>query len=103
MIAEGKTDSNGILRFDGIIYGNYLWQETATVDGYIAQPGFHKFSVTEHGQLITVTAENEPIPDVPKTGDNSSLPVWFGLLALSGGSLAGLLFFDRKIKTSLKG
>ena len=103
MIAEGKTDSNGILRFDGIIYGNYLWQETATVDGYIAQPGFHKFSVTEHGQLITVTAENEPIPDVPKTGDNSSLPMWFGLLALSGGSLAGLLFFDRKIKTSLKG
>jgi len=50
-----------------------------------------------------VTAENEPIPDVPKTGDNSSLPMWFGLLALSGGSLAGLLFFDRKIKTSLKG
>ena len=103
IIAEGKTDSSGILRFDGLVYGGYLWQETATVEGYIAQPGFHEFSITEHEQLVTVTVENEPVPDIPKTGDNSNLPLWFGLLALSGGSLAGLLFFDRKRKSKIKG
>lgn len=103
MIIEGKTDSSGILRFDDIVYGNYFWQETATVDGYIAQPGFHEFSITEHEQLITVTVENEPIPDIPKTGDNSNLPLWFGLLTLSGGSLAGLLFYNKKRKSGIKG
>ncbi len=103
MIAEGKTNSDGIVRFDGLVYGSYLWQETATVDGYIAQPGFHEFGITEHEQLITVTVENEPVPDIPKTGDNSNLPLWFGLLTLSGGSLAGLLFYNKKRKSKVRG
>ena len=96
LIAEGKTDADGMLRFDNIAYGNYFWQETATVDGYIAESGYHEFSVTENGQVLEFTVENEPVPDVPKTGDNSNLPLWFGLLTLSGGTLAGLLFFDKK-------
>ena len=96
LIAEGKTDADGLLRFDDIAYGNYFWQETATVDGYIAESGYHEFSVTENGQVLEFTVENEPIPDVPKTGDDSNLPLWFGLLTLSGGTLAGLLFFDKK-------
>ena len=54
----------------------------------------------ENGCEITstdgFTVENEPIPDVPKTGDDSNLPLWFGLLTLSGGTLAGILFFDKK-------
>ena len=103
MIAEGKTNSDGIVRFDGLVYGSYLWQETATVDGYIAQPGFHEFGITEHEQLITVTVENEPVPDIPKTGDNSNLPLWFGLLTLSGGSLAGLLILNKKRKSKVNG
>lgn len=96
LIAEGKTDADGLLRFDDIAYGNYFWQEIATVDGYIAESGYHEFSVTENGQVLEFTVENEPIPDVPKTGDDSNLPLWFGLLTLSGGTLAGLLFFDKK-------
>ena len=103
LIAEGKTGSDGILRFDGIVYGSYYWQETATVDGYIAQPGFHEFAITEHEQLITVTVENEPIPDIPQTGDDAMLGLWIGLLVLSGGSIAGILFFDKKKRAKVKG
>ena len=90
MLAEGTTDADGIVRFDGIVYGSYLWQETSSIDGYIPQPGFHEFGISEDGQVITATVENEPVTYIPKTGDNSNLPLWFGLLALSGGSLAGL-------------
>ena len=98
LLAEGKTDSDGILRFDDISYGNYYWQETSTVDGYIAQPGFHEFSITEDGQTVSVTVENEPVPDIPKTGDSTNLPLWIGLMAASGASLAGLLLYGRKRK-----
>lgn len=103
LIAEGKTGSDGILRFDGIVYGSYYWQETATVDGYIAQPGFHEFAITEHEQLITVTVENEPIPDIPQTGDDAKLGLWIGMLVLSGGSIVGILFFDKKKRAKVKG
>ena len=98
LLAEGKTDSDGILRFDDISYGNYYWQETSTVDGYIAQPGFHEFSITEDGRTVSVTVENEPVPDIPKTGDSTNLPLWIGLMAASGASLAGLLLYGRKRK-----
>ncbi len=101
MLAEGKTDADGIVRFDDIVYGSYLWQETSTVDGYIAQPGFHELSITDDGQLITVVVENEPVPDIPQTGDNSNLPLWFGMMVLSGGSLIGILLYEKKRKLKI--
>lgn len=98
LIAEGKTDSEGILRFEDIPYGEYFWQETSAPDGYIAQSGFHEFSVTEDGQVISVTVENEPVPEIPKTGDDTNLPLWFALMALSTGGLAGVLLYSKKRK-----
>ena len=98
LLAEGKTNADGILRFDEIAYGNYYWQETSTIDGYIPQPGFHEFSVTEDGQVISVVVENEPVPDIPQTGDNSNLPLWYTLMAVSGASIVGLLFYGKKRK-----
>ncbi len=98
LLAEGKTNADGVLRFDEIAYGNYYWQETSTIDGYIPQPGFYEFSVTEDGQVISVVVENEPVPDIPQTGDNSNLPLWYTLMAVSGASIVGLLFYGKKRK-----
>ena len=41
--------------------------------------------------------EPEPeVPDSPQTGDNSNLPLWFGLMGLSGASLIGIALYSRK-------
>ena len=96
LIAEGKTDAAGILRFDSIPYGNYFWQETSVLEGYQEAFGYHEFSITEDGQIITLEVENERIPDNLKTGDNSNLGLWFALLALSGTGLIAMVFTRKK-------
>ncbi len=102
VIAEGRTDKNGIVRFDGIKYGKYFWQEAETLSGYVPETSLHEFFVTEHGQVITRTVENEKIPDNPQTGDSTNLPLWFGLM---GASLAGILgiVFTRKHRRTVEG
>lgn len=101
LIAEGTTDSNGMLRFEGLTYGNYLWRETVTADGYAALPDFYEFAITEHGQVLSLTVANERVPDIPKTGDNSHLPLWYGLLVLSACSITGLLIYSKKRKAGM--
>lgn len=96
VVAEGRTGSDGIVRFDDLCYGSYFWQEAETISGYQAETSLHEFSITEHEQLITLTVENEKIPDAPKTGDNSNLALWLSLMGLSGAGLAGTVLFARK-------
>ena len=37
-----------------------------------------------------------PPPDVPQTGDNSSLMLWFALLLVSGGAVIGTAVTEKK-------
>lgn len=101
LIAEGKTGLNGMLRFENIAYGDYLWQETSVPDGYIAQPGFHELSITEDGQVISVTVENEHVPDIPQTGDDVNFTLWFCLMALSSSGLVCALLYRKKRKNKV--
>lgn len=81
VIAEGKTDSIGELHFENLAYGNYLWQETYVLEGYMVDERFHEFSITDDGQVITIEVENEGIP---KTGDNSNVVLWLIVCFISG-------------------
>lgn len=96
LVAEAKTDGSGIVRFDDLVYGKYFWQEYATIDGYQLENSMHEFSVTEDGQLITESVSNDKIPDNPKTGDNTNLPLWFGLMGASGCSLLAMLLAKKR-------
>lgn len=98
VIAEGRTGSDGIVRFDELKFGSYFWQEAETISGYQPETSMHEFSITEHEQLISLTVENEKIPDNPKTGDNSNLPLWLSLMGLSSAGLVGTMFAHKRRK-----
>lgn len=80
IVREGYTDENGVVRFDGLRYGKYTYQEF-TADGYKVDDTEYPFEITENGQVIAVTMTNEPISvEIPKTGE----------AILIGGSLTAL-------------
>lgn len=57
-IASGQTDANGVLTFSDIPLGSYYYAETATLSGYVLDTAMMPVSVTQSGQLVTVTATN---------------------------------------------
>lgn len=43
------TDKDGFIEIRGLVPGTYLFQETNTPDGYVADETFHEFTVDENG------------------------------------------------------
>ena len=99
IVVEGYTDEYGIARFT-LGYGEYTYEEFAAPEGYLLDTTPHAFAITEDGQLIKAEMTNEriPTPEIPQTGDGSSLTLWLGLggIALGGLAACGILYFKRK-------
>lgn len=52
--------------------------------------------------VFTPTSDPDPepeYPEIPQTGDNTKLHLWFALLFISGGGLIGTTLYGRKKKT----
>lgn len=96
VIAEGKTGRDGIVQFDGLKFGVHFWQEAESIPGYRGDTSLHEFEIVEHEQLITITVANEPVTDVPKTGDTSNMALWLSLLGLSSAGAAGAAVLSRR-------
>ena len=98
-VVEGYTDEHGIVRFT-LGYGEYTYEEFSAPEGYLLDTTPHAFAITEDGQIIKAEMTNErvPTPEIPQTGDSSSLTLWLGLGGIALGALAacGILYFKRK-------
>lgn len=98
-VVEGYTDEHGIARFT-LGYGEYTYEEFSAPEGYLLDTTPHAFAITEEGQIIKAEMTNEriPTPEIPQTGDSSSLTLWLGLGGIALGALAacGILYFKRK-------
>jgi len=99
------TDYNGELLIQNLPYGfGYKLTETQAPDGY--KPGKVEFifDITEDNVTLEYTAVNErgPMPNLPKTGDDSNLVLWFSLLGASliACGIALLVMFKGK-KTAI--
>lgn len=65
----------------------------------------HVCSVCQYTETaeIPMLEKNEPTKtDSPQTGDNSNMALWFALILLSGGALAGTAVYGKKRKHSAK-
>lgn len=60
-IAEGYTNKNGELFFEGLRYGDYSYQEFKAPEGFILDETVYSFSVTTDGQIIYAQRENKAI------------------------------------------
>ncbi len=61
LVAEGYTDSNGVLTFTGLPLGAYTFQEFAAPSGYVLDTSIHSFQLDTGGQNLGYDAYNAPI------------------------------------------
>ena len=57
-ISSGTTDGSGIIIFADLPLGSYYYAETAALPGYVLDSTLYPISISEGGQLVTVTATN---------------------------------------------
>lgn len=57
-IGSGTTDGSGIITFADLPLGSYYYAETAALPGYVLDSTLYPVSITEGGQLVTITATN---------------------------------------------
>lgn len=102
LIKEVKSDKEkGTVLFEDLRYGTYYIKEIAAPKGYVLSDKVIKVEMNDKGTFIdnekvesedsTYTFEFENVPvDTPKTGDNSNLKLYVGLLGLSILALASV-------------
>lgn len=62
-----QTDENGIITVENLPFGSYFFREVEAPEGYLLLEEDLLFSVTEDGQVISLEAGNQPVPEVPTT------------------------------------
>ena len=100
-LVRGKTDDAGVLVFEQVRFGKYEIRELTAKDGYQKNETVTPVEITEDGQTVTVELTNEKIPepvvpDNPKTGDESNLLLWFGLMIAALLGLVAVFVFRRR-------
>ena len=107
LLCEALSDANGLVLFDRLPFGAYEVKEISAPGGYKLSAQVLAATIDAAQQHFDFTLTNEkepnmpaptPMPQPPKTGDESKLRLWLGLL---GVSAAGLLGYRRKRKTGL--
>ncbi len=113
LIKEVKSDKeNGTVLFEDLRYGTYYIKEIAAPKGYVLSDKVIKVEMNDKGTFIdnekvesedsvyTFEFENAPV-DTPKTGDNSNLKLYAGLLGLSLIALASVGVHEYKKRKSV--
>ena len=99
VVVQGRTDDNGIVKFDMLRVGDYFYREFDAPDGYILDENSYPFTIKENGEIVKCRMTNTKIPQqtTPYTGDNGSdILAWIMIgLSLAIGSV---LFICRKRK-----
>lgn len=113
LIKEVKSDKeNGTVLFENLRYGIYYIKEIVAPKGYVLSDKVIKIEMNDKGTFIdnekvesedsTYTFEFENVPvDTPKTGDNSNLKLYVGLLGLSILALASVGVHEYKKRKSV--
>ena len=99
VVAQGRTDENGIVTFEKLRAGDYFYREFDAPNGYILDENPYPFTIKDDGEIVKCEMTNQKIPEqtTPYTGDNhSDLLAWIMIgLSLTIGSV---LFIRREKK-----
>lgn len=95
-----KTDANGEIYIEGLRIGKYT---VAEVENEVSA-GYKRPAPVEvelvADETLTVNVHNDKITieESPKTGDNSNIGLWFGLLGLSCLGMVSTVIYGRRRK-----
>ena len=86
-------DAGGLKKAAEIVVFESLYREDVEIAVHA--------DIDDDGQTVTITPPGPPVPEIPQTGDNSSLGFWIGLgaVALGGWSPAELSISNTKRTT----
>lgn len=113
LIKSVESDKKfGTVTFSDLRYGTYFVKEENSPNGYVLSDKVIKLEINDKGIFIDgekIEGENDiysfdfyntPV-DTPKTGDNSKITLWAGLLGLSILTLAGIGVREYKKRKSV--
>ena len=95
VVAVGRTDKDGVLKFEALRYGQYSYREKNAPKGYILDNTAYPFEILENGQIIKVTLPNDKAAQ-PGTGESPNYPLYIILAASFGGAAGAAIFRRRK-------
>lgn len=95
-----KTDANGEIYIEGLRIGKYTVAEVENEvsAGYKRPAPVEVELVADETLTINVHNDKITIEESPKTGDNSNIGLWFGLLGLSCLGMVGTVIYGRRRK-----
>ena len=96
------TDTNGEIFVENLRIGKYTVTEVEdSVSAGYKRPDPFEIELASD-ETLTVNVHNDKVttdhPDSPKTGDNSHMALWLGLMLASLGVLIGTILYSRKKK-----
>ena len=66
-ILTAISDENGIFSFENVPYGEYLVHEINPADGYIPNESNYPVTISEHEEVVEITAVNDRFPEIRTT------------------------------------
>lgn len=86
-----KTDENGVIEIEGLRIGEYKVSEVEdTASNSYVLPDDETLEIKAN-ETTEIEMYNK-LKDIPKTGDNSNMPLWFGIGGVSLLGIAAALF-----------
>lgn len=75
-VVKGKTNAEGIAKFEKLPCGKYTYKETFAPEGYLINEETFRFEIKEDGQIIkhTVKDEKKPTPETPHQPEQPQKP-----------------------------
>lgn len=104
-ILTAVSDENGVFTFENVPYGDWIVKELQPAENYLLGADVYPIAVSDNGQIIEIIAMNDrvpeiapPVPEIPKTGENSNMGFFIGLGAIGIGGLVSvvIIYFKKK-------
>ncbi|MED1107693.1 VaFE repeat-containing surface-anchored protein [Bacillus paramycoides] len=71
-IVKGKTNAEGIAKFEKLPFGKYTYRETLAPEGYVINEETFSFEIKENGEIIKHIVADEKIPSVKTTATDKT-------------------------------
>ncbi|MEN1938252.1 SpaA isopeptide-forming pilin-related protein [Paenibacillus sp. 102] len=75
-VVKGKTNKEGIAKFEKLLAGKYTYKETFAPEGYLINEETFSFEIKKDGEIIkhTVKDQKKPTPSTPETPQTPEQP-----------------------------
>ncbi|MEK4504138.1 VaFE repeat-containing surface-anchored protein [Bacillus sp. FSL R12-0069] len=72
IVAQGKTNAEGIAKFSNIPFGKYTYHETIAPEGFLLNEETFSFEIKQNGEIVKHTVADEKIPSLQTTATDKT-------------------------------